>query len=155
MKEERGLSSLHGLLFQALVQTGWELPWPVCWTSWATTRETEEAAGASSQAFQWHFWVLVVFTCFSHCCWALSVFLHLTSPNSSLVHLPLLLQRLCRFLCQILTSLSMPLPIAHSFLYYKQNAFPRDRDRVDGGVVGWERGGTCSLYLFGFFPKNL
>lgn len=52
---------------------------------------------------------------------------------------PCLFQRLCRFSCRILTSPSaMPLPTAHSFLYYKHNAFPRDG----------EGGKPCSLYMF-------
>lgn len=69
----------------------------------------------------------VAFTCFFPCCWAVSGSLHLRSPNSSLVHLSLLFQRLRTFSCQILTSPStVPLPIAHSFLYYKHNTLSRD-----------------------------
>jgi len=84
----------------------------------------------------------VVFTCFFHCCWAACAFLPLASPNSSPGHLSLFCQWLCRFSCRILTSPSaMPLPTAHSFLYYKHNAFPMDGEKK-----------PCALNLF--FSKN-
>lgn len=64
-----------------------------------------------------------VFICLFQCCWAVRIFLRL---NPSLVHLSLLFQRLGRFLSLILTSPSaLPLPTAHSFLYYKHKAFLR------------------------------
>lgn len=70
----------------------------------------------------------VVFICCFCCCWAACTFPRLTSPNSSLVHLSLWFQRLHRFLHGIFSSPSaMPLPTAHSFLYYKYNIFPGDR----------------------------
>lgn len=113
---------------------------------------------------------LVVFTWFFHCCWAVCVFLCLISPNSPLVHLSLLPHRLGRSSCQILTSPSaVPLPTAHSFLYYKHNACPRNGGRREPLLslpvffprIGWysfpqhswERQET--LHKINFPPKRL
>lgn len=112
------------------MQTGQGLPWIVCEVSGATTEK-------SSQSFQ-GFLGIQLFSVF-HCCWAVCVFLCLTSPIYSVVHLPLLFQRLCRFSSDPLQAFCHA-PANSTFLSLLQAQCISE---------GWEgEGKTFPFYLF-------
>lgn len=77
---------LHGLQARAFVQTGQGLPQTAGDALGATTEK-------SSQSLEGFLGIFSIF----HCCWSVCAFLCLSSPNYPLMHLPLLVQRLCRF----------------------------------------------------------